>query len=277
MKRAILRAVATLIFATLYLVNATGTSRAEFQFPLKSLSPVTTPFGEQRIRVAVDYNHGERLLFQEVDKNRKEFHLPIIDVAIGVSPNVELLFCYPFLYMKQDGQSYEYGSGDLKIGGVFRFLTETRHLPVSAIKFAVKLPNADDTKEFGTDQTDFFVGGVFEKKFDKVKLLVNTDFAILGNPEATETKQDDVLIYKVGLIFPAGENTAVGLEVEGVEFSRYGNDRLFIRGGIATPFLGILLDASVAAGLTEESGDFQASVGFTWKFGLERKLPSCPK
>jgi hypothetical protein len=267
----------TLVVATLITtIIPSRRATAEFQFPLKSISPKTTPYGEQRVRIGMEYNKGERLLFKTVDKNRKIYSIPIIDIAMGVSSNVELLFCYPFHYLKQEGQESNYGSGDLRIAGIFRVYKESKILPECGIKFAVKLPNADDTKEFGTDETDFFFGGVFSKRFGKLKILLNTDLAILGNPSTTETKQDDVLIYKAGGLYLLRENVVLGCEIEGTEFSRFGNNRRFLRGGIAFNVKNLLFDLAAAAGLNEPSGDYQFSVGVTLKFGIAKRPASCP-
>jgi hypothetical protein len=245
--------------------------QAEFQFPLKSISPDTTPYGVQQIRIDIDYNQGERLLFQREDKDREVYQMPSLDIGIGISPTVELLFSYPFLYLKQKDQRSNYGSGDLKITSVFRVMNQAKPFMESALKLAVKLPNADDLREFGTDETDFFVGGIFQKRIGKIKLLANADLAIIGNPISNETEQDDVLVYSLGTIFPLRNHISAGIEIHGVEFSRYGNDRCFIRGGIVYGSRSVLIDIGGAVGLTEESGAFQVGIGITFKYGLAKK------
>ena len=256
------------LFLTILIVALSPTlSMAEFQFPLKALSPRTAPLGEWHIRIGADYNQGERLFFQDEDKDRKLYSLPTVNAAFGVSPNVELLLSYPVLYLKQEAQSGKYGSGDLRICTVFNLLPEKDCFPESALKLEVKLPNADDVDEFGTDQTDVFIGGAFSKKLWKLDLLVNADLGIMGNPQSLETTQDDVLLYKIGTLYPVSENYSVGLELDGIALSRFGNDRQFIRVGLSMRSQMCVIDAGVAAGLNNASGDYQVGVGVTLNFG----------
>lgn len=268
--------VGALLFVIAILTTCAPLSRAEFQFPLESISPTTTPSGEQRFRFGVLYNKNERLLFQKEDRERQVYTLPNLDLSVGVSPDVELLFSYPFLLINQNDQEQNFGSGDLTISGVYRIIREGTIFPECAIKFSTKLPNADDTKGFGTDETDFFMGGVFSRKIGPLKLLFNADLAILGNPDTNQSSQDDVLIYRVGAIYPLQHNLSAGLEVDGTEFSTRGNDRRFIRGGIAYTWQNLLIDLGGALALTEASGEFQVGVGITMKFGIVKEPVYCP-
>jgi hypothetical protein len=245
--------------------------RAETLFPLKILSPSTPPAGMHRVRFGVKYNRGERLPFQERDRNRRVYYLPEVNVDFAIGSNVEVLVSYPFLYLKQDGQAWDYGSGDLKLEGVYYLANEGSLVPETALHMAVKLPTANWGKEFGTDETDFFAGGLFAKRWGNLTLLLNADFALLGNPRTENPAQDDVLFYKVGATYSFLTDARVGLEVEGVEFSRFGNDRLFVRGGISRAWWKIILDVGVAVGLTNASGDYQVQVGLSYPFGAERK------
>lgn len=244
--------------------------RAESVFPLKILSPSTPPAGAHRVRFGVKYNQGEQLPFQERDRNRRVYLLPEVNAEFGIASNIEVFVSYPLLYLKQEGQGWDYGSGDLKLEGVYRLANEGSLVPETALHVGVKLPNADGVKEFGTNETDFFAGGLFAKRWGNLTLLLNADIAILGNPRTENPSQDDVLLYKAGAIYSFPTDTRAGLEVEGVEFSRYGNNRLFLRGGISKACWKIVLDAGVAVGLTNNSGDYQIQVGLSFPFGAER-------
>lgn len=263
---AIRRLLFSIIVAGTALFLTGPPSMAEFQFPLSSISPVTTPQGEQRARIGVGYNKGERLLFQREDKNRRVYTLPFFHYSIGVSSNVELLFSYPLLLLNQNDQTQDYGSGDLTITGVFKFFRLGKIFPHAAIKIATKLPNASNQEEFGTDETDFFLGAMVSRHIGTVKLLIDVDLAILGDP-STKNTQDDVLEYKVGFIYPVRDNFSAALEIDGAEFSRKTNDRRFLRGGIAFNWNKLLFDAGGALGLTDESGEFQVQFGVTFKLG----------
>ncbi len=264
------------IIATVFSLLASGTpAKAELQFPLKSISPVLTPPGEYHLRLGASYNKGERLLFQTENKDRRVYELPSFNMAVGLSHNVELLLQYPLLLMNQTDKTQDYGSGDLKITGVFTFLRVRKIFPEFAFTLAMKLPNASNQEEFGTDETDLFLGIAASRAIGPATLLINADFAILGDPTAKNT-QDDLFEYKAGLIYPVRDYIWASLGLEGAETSRRTNDRRLIRGGIAFSWKKYLIDAGGALGLTEESGDFQVAVGITMMFGIESGPASHP-
>lgn len=255
--------------AVFFLLLGGEQSMAGFQFPLESISPVTTPLGRQHLRLGASYNRGERLLFQAENKDRRVYELPSFSLAVGLAPNVELLLSYPLLLLNQTDKEEEYGSGDLIITGVYRLLQVGKIFSDCALTIATKLPNASNQEEFGTDETDFFLGGAVSREMGKLNLLINLDFAILGDPNRVNT-QDDLFEYNVGLIYPVNKKLSAALEFAGAETSRRNNDRRFVRGGIAFTWKKFLIDCGGALGLTEESGDFQVAVGVTLKFGIER-------
>ncbi len=255
------------VISVLLLLSFSSFAQAEFQFPLKSLSPVTTPRGTYRLRIGAEYKKGERLLFQRKDRNRTVWNLPSFQFSFSASSNVEFLFEYSLLLVDQEGQSSKYGSGDLMITTLYDLPLKGFIFHHSGLKLAVKVPNADDTKGFGTDQTDLFFGGVFLSHFGKMKVIVNTDFAILGNPSSAETQQDDVLMYKVGVIYPFNTNISGGLELTGTEFSASGNTRRLVRGGFALSLKRVTIDLGGALGLTDPSGDYQILGGVSVSFG----------
>ena len=251
-------------------------ARAGFLFPLKSKSPHTTPLGKQDVRIGVTHNNGERLLFQKVDRNRKLTQLPSTHLAIGLSRNVEILLEYSLLYLKQKGENSKFGSGDLKITGVYQFLKEGVLLPLGSFNFGVKVPNADDIHGFGTDESDVFFGGFFSKRSGDFNFILNADFALLGNPLPTDSEQDDVFRYSIAGIYPLKEDIQALIELEGIEFSHFGNNRRFLRGGFTFSFNRFKFDIGGAAGLNDGSGNYQIQAGITLMLGKAEKTSYCP-
>lgn len=245
-------------------------------FPLEVLSPAVARTGAHRVRIGVGYNEGERLPFEERERNRRVWRLPEVDLVLGIAPDIEAVVSYPFLYVRQEGQGWSFGSGDLRIGGIYRLVREGRLLPEAALHVGVKLPNADELKGFGTNQTDFVAGGLFAKRAGPWTLLVNGEFGILGNPRAATPNQDDVLLYRAGAVYSFSRRSIAALELEGVEFSRYGNDRMFLRAGVSRAWRGWVLDAGVAAGLSRGAGDYQVRAGVSYPFGVQRQEAGAP-
>ncbi len=262
-----------LLFALL-LISASA--HAQPVAPLEIVSPVTIPAGEMHVRLGAGYLHDDRLIFQDENKHRRVFNIPSFDVALGVAPNTELLFHYPLMYLDQDGQSADYGSGDLVVEGVFKIFQNIQ-LPFEwAFKLGVKLPNADDEKEFGTDETDFFTGIATMNQFGSFSLLTNVEIAILSNPHTEKTEQDDVLLYKIAGVYTLNEEGAyVVLGLEGIEFSRFDNERGTLKAGLAWPLKYGRVDLGLGKGVTGRAAEFSACLGFTAQFG-EQVNVSCP-
>lgn len=240
---------------------------AEPIFPLEVLSPTTTPAGVHRFRFGLRYAEGERLLFQQTDVHRREFQLPELSVALGFSHNMEVLVRYPFLYLKEEGRGWDYGSGDVRLDWNYRIWQEGSVVPETALHVAVKLPNADNVKDFGTNETDFFIGALFAKRWGRLTLLLNADLGLLGNPRTTEPNQDDVLLYKVGAVYPVSSTVRAGLELTGTAFSHHWNDRRLVRAGFAKTWGKVTVDAGAGTGLNDASGDFEVRAGVSIPFG----------
>lgn len=240
---------------------------AESLFPLKLYSPAVPPRGAHLFRIGLEYNDGEPLFFQNADTDRRVYSLPEFDAVLGIASDMELGLRYPLLYLKQNGQAWEYGSGDVRIAWIYRLLKEKGWIPETGIRIAVKLPNAVSSKGFGTDETDFFAGGLFAKRAGAATFLLNAELGILGNPNSSDPTQDDVLIYGAGVVYSLSRSANAGFGVDGVGFSRYGNDRLFVRAGASRVFGRVILDAGFAVGLTEDSGNYQVIAGISIPFG----------
>lgn len=240
---------------------------AEPLFPLGLLSPAVPPRGAHLFRIGLEYNDGEPLFFQNADEDRKAYSLPEFDAVLGIASNMELDLSYPLLYLKQNGQEWEYGSGDFRIGWIYRLFKEEGWIPETGIRIAVKVPNAGSSKKFGTNETDFFAGGLFAKRAGAAMFLLNAELGILGNPNSSVPTQDDVLVYGAGVVYSLSRRASAGLGVNGVGFSRYGNDRSFLRSGAFCVFGKVILDAGFAIGLTEDSGNYQVIAGISIPFG----------
>lgn len=240
---------------------------AESLFPLRLHSPAVPPRGAHLFRIGLEYNEGEPLFFQDADADRKAYSLPEFDAVLGIASDMELELRYPLLYLNQNGQDWEYGSGDFRIGWVYRLFREKGWIPETGIRIAVKLPNAGSSKGFGTNETDFYAGGLFAKRAGATTFLFNAELGILGNPNSSEPTQDDVLVYGAGVVYSFSRSANAGFGVDGVGFSRYGNDRLFVRAGASRVFGRVILDAGFAVGLTEDSGNYQVIAGISIPFG----------
>jgi hypothetical protein len=236
-------------------------------YPFKVLSPLPLPEGNVNIRLGISSAYHDHLLFQAEDKQRNVTELPSLSATIAVGPNTELFFRYPFLYLDQKGQDGNYGSGDVEIYGLFNIFGSREWRIPMALKVGVKLPNADDEREYGTDQTDFFFGFAAAHSIGRFINVLNIDLGILGHPRGTATEQDDVLRFDWLAGYELGDGALVGLALEGVGFSRYGNDRLLLRSGARFPWGKFNIDLGAGYGLSGQAPEWVINGGISVQFG----------
>ena len=87
---------------------------------------------------------------------------------------------------------------DIVIGTKVRLLSERPGRPAFALRFATKLPNAQNESGLGLDTTDFFTSLILGKTVQSVRVVGNIGVGILGDPTVGH-RQNDVLTY--GLSF----------------------------------------------------------------------------
>lgn len=243
--------------------------------PFNVISPVPLDEGEVNVHVGLSASYDGYLLFTDQDRNRNVVEAPAITISAAVGPRTELHMNYPFLYLDQEGEDGNFGSGDVTVMGQYNLLGDASPLAPSALRIGVKLPNADDEKGFGTDQTDFFVGLGYEKDFEKFLTIVNVDFIILGHPNSDTTEQDDVLAYKWLAGYELEGDILLGLELSGITMSRYDNDKMMLTGGISFPWGKMALDFKSGVGISGNSYDWMIGCGLSFQFRTTM-TSSCP-
>jgi hypothetical protein len=257
------------IAAVIAVALAPVSAAAAIAPPLRTIAAETTPPRCLTVRVGGGYVLGGRLLFREEDKNRMVYYAPDLRVAAGVSDNMELVMDYRVLFLQEDGRDDTWGTGDLRITGVCGLFAEGEILPETAFTFGMKLPNADDEKNLGTDETDVFIGGAFSKRIGDLRILCNAGLGILGNPSTATTEQDDVLVYGVGFTYDICSWWHLACELDGIANSRFGNDRMQVRYGMAFDMDDISLDVSGGHGLDNGSPDYFGEAGVTFSIGWQ--------
>jgi len=114
---------------------------------------------------------------------------------------VQLSAGFDGLYDRSAGGS-ELGAGDVRLGAT-TFLADLG--PVRPwLGFAVKLPDAKDEGELGTDETDITFGGAAEVHLGAWRALAGVGLGVLGNP-LRFANQDDVPEVRAAVAWtPAG-------------------------------------------------------------------------
>lgn len=232
--------------------------------PLVTESADITPYGSIKIGEGIDYLKNITLLFQPRDKTWDVIKVPEMGVAVGLADRIEVQADFDLLY-QHTATDDSFDVGDLRFWTKIKLLTETGIRPAVAIKFGTKLPNADNSRNIGTDESDSYGIFILSKHILGIDSRVNLGMGILGNPNHVST-QDDVLVYGIGAIKPIYGDIKAVAEVTGIADSHNGNDRSTLRAGIQIPKQWLTWDIALEKGLNKPSGDWGITAGATFLF-----------
>ncbi len=112
-----------------------------------------------KIDFGVDYSH--------LGVKEDLLAVPWIGFNFSTGHLVELQAYYNFLFRFKEGENSVQGSGDLTLWTKVGFLSEKSKLPALGLRFGVKLPDANDEKGLGSDETDFYASLLASKTMGK--------------------------------------------------------------------------------------------------------------
>jgi hypothetical protein len=253
------------------------------QRPLLTEDPEPIGAGRVLVEGGIDYLDGITYPVSGLKGNL--WRIPTLGVSFGISSIAELQI---------DGGPYQHLSitsrqpaplsdmltvtgdsthdvYDIVIGTKIRLLSEQGNRPAFAIRFATKLPNAQNETGLGLDTTDFFTSILAAKTVQSVRVVGNIGFGILGIPTRGDQQNDD-LTYGLSFARAVTQQTELVGEVNG---------RVSTRAGTAPPgtesrgrlMLGgrythgpIRFDAGVFFGLTSVDPTIGLTTGVTYVF-----------
>ncbi len=255
--------------AILLLLLLTSPAVAENLEPLGLQDAQLLPKNRAEFHIGLAYYDGLHNLFQEQDKNRRLAELPSLALNLGLGERVEGQLLYSYLYLREDGQNNKWDSGDLTLSLKVRLWEESLQIPALALRLAIKLPNADNKNDFGTDEADVFIDLLASRNFPLFSTYLNLGLAILGDPRPYSDSQDDVFRYALGIKAPLLDNKLAGLlSIEGMEGDNSINSRSAMRAGLQLPVGDWLWDLGGSVGLTGKSEEWSLGTGLTIPFNL---------
>lgn len=160
---------------------------------------------------------------------------------------------------------------DAIVGAKVRIMGETDGRPAVALKFATRLPNAQNETGLGLDTTDFMFSFLLGKTVQSVRVVGNVGFGILGDPTRGD-RQNDVLLYGVSLARAVREGLEVVAEINGRANTRANTPPIgteshsVIRVGSRLTRGPVRIDGALLLGVTERDPSWGFSAGFTWVF-----------
>jgi hypothetical protein len=254
------------------------------QRPLITEDVDIIPPGSLRISAAVDFVQKARFPVSGLTGDLTR--AGVINVSIGLAPNVEVQIegvAQNVLSINTRGTSTiplnlaanansANDVGDFILWTKIKLRNETAHLPSVGFRFGVQLPNSNQARGIGLNQTNAYGQVLFGKKFGRdarINTFGNLGIGILTAPTALFT-QNDVLTYGFAGIVRLNKQFSLAGEVNGRTNTRPGQGPLGTesqgeaRLGMQVRASGLRFDFAGIKGLTNFSPHSGITVGVTY-------------
>ena len=254
------------------------------QRPLITEDVDIIPPGSLRIEAGVDFVQKARFPVSGLTGDLTR--AGVIGINIGFAPNVEFQIegvAQNVLSINSRGTSAiplnlasnansTSDIGDFTLWAKIKLRNETRHAPSFGFRFGVQLPNSNQARGIGLNQTNAYGQVLFGKKFGqdaRVNTFGNLGIGILTAPTSLFS-QNDVLTYGVASIVRLNRQFSLAGEVNGRANTRPGSGPLGTesqgeaRLGMQIRASGLRFDFAGIKGLTKRSPRSGITVGVTY-------------
>jgi hypothetical protein len=254
------------------------------QRPLITEDVDIIPPGSIRIEAGIDFMQGAKYPVSGIRGDLTR--VGVIGVSFGMSPNVEFQIegvAQNYVSINSRGPSAipldlapgansTNDTGDFTLAAKFKLRSESRRGPSLGFRFGVELPNSNEARAIGLNQTNAFGSILIGKRFGhdgRFNTFGNLGIAILTAPTELFT-QNDVLTYGLAGIFRVNQQFSIAGEVNGRANTRPGNGPLGTesqaeaRLGMQIKASGLRFDFAGIKGLTSFSPNSGFTIGVTY-------------
>ncbi len=254
------------------------------QRPLITEDVDIIPPGTLRIEAGLDFLQGAKYPVSGLTGDLTR--VGVLGISIGLAPNVEFQIegvAQDFLSINTRGTSAiplslapgansTNGPGDFTLWTKIKLRAETRRGPSLGFRVGVGLPNSNQARGIGLNQTNAYGSFLVGKKFGRngrLNTFGNLGIAILTAPTALFS-QNDVLTYGAAGIFRLNKQFSFAGEVNGRANTRPGGGPLGTesqseaRLGMQIRASGLRFDFAGIKGLTSFTHDTGFTVGVTY-------------
>jgi len=244
---------------------------------------IITP-GTIRIEAGIDFMQGAKYTVSGLRGDLTR--VGVIGINFGMGPNVEFQIegvVQNYLSINSRGVSAvpldiaagansTNDTGDFTLSAKFKLRNETRRGPSLGFRFGVQLPNSNQGRGIGVNQTNAFGSILVGKKFGpdgRFNTFGNLGLAILTAPTQLFS-QNDVITYGLAGIYRINKQFSIAGEVNGRANTRPGNGPLGTesygeaRLGMQIRASGLRFDFAGIKGLTSFSPNSGFTVGVTY-------------
>ena len=271
--------------ASAFLVLACAVFCQAQQRPLLTEDVDVLPPGVIRIEAGIDFMQDAKFPLSGLTGDLTR--IGVIGINVGLSPNVEFQIkgvAQNFLSINTatpnpavlrgfaPGTDSLNDTGDFTLATKIKLRNEGRRSPSLGFRFGVELPNSNETRGIGANQTNAFGVLLVGKKFgrrQRLNTFGNIGIGILTAPLAQFT-QNDVLLYGAAGIFRLNNHVNIAAEVQGRANTRRGRAPLGTeplseaRLGLQVRGAGLRFDFAGIKGLTEFSPRSGVTFGVTY-------------
>jgi opacity protein-like surface antigen len=275
----------SLSFLILLLALACASVASAQQRPLLTEDVDIIETGTVRIEAGIDFLQDAKFPLSGLTGDLTR--VGVIGVNVGLAPNVEFqidgtLQNYlsinsqrvpaPIALNFTPGTNSTNDFGDFTLSTKIKLRAETKRGPSLGFRFGVQLPNSNQRRGLGTNQTNAYGMILAGKKFGRdgrVNLFGNLGIGILSAPTIAFTQNDVVLYGFAGIIRLTKQFNFVG-EINGRQSTRKGNAPLGTeseseaRLGLQIKASGLKFDFAGIAGLSEFSPRSGVTFGVTY-------------
>src|SRR5258705_10131707 len=227
-------------FLLIAFVVAICSSVTAQQRPLLTEDVDIIPPGTLRIEAGIDFMQGAKYPVSGI--NGDLTRVGVIGINFGMAPNVEFQIegvAQNFVSINSRGASAiplnlapnansTNDTGDFTLWAKFKLRNETERGPALGFRFGVQLPNSNQARGIGLNQTNAYGSILVGKRFGKdgrFNTFGNLVVAILTAPTQL-LSQNDVLTYGMAGIFRLNKQLSIAGEVNGRANTRPGNGPL---------------------------------------------------
>jgi hypothetical protein len=252
------------------------------QRPLITEDVETVKQGSARIEFGFDFQQDRDFTLSGL--NADLTRLGVVMMRIGLGPNIEFEsggVLQNFISINRQfrqsgvpldlsqGTNSSHDWGDFYLATKFRLRPETRKVPGIGFRFAVELPNSNQSRGIGLNQMNFYSTMIAGKHFGKFNVFGNVGLGILTAPLDRFT-QNDVLLYGIAGAYEMSERLTLVGELQGRYSSRkhtpIGTESDgAARFGARIRAAGLMWDVSGQAGLYKHSARTGLSFGVSYE------------
>ena len=160
-------------------------------------------------------------------------------------------------------------TGDFFLATKIKIRNETNRLPAFGVRFGAQMPNSNQTRGIGLNQTNFFFTTIASKTIGKFRVSGNIGLGIFTSPNELYS-QNDLLLYGLSFSRPINDRVTLVGEVNGrintrkkppIGTESEGEARF----GARLKASGLLWDVSAIVGLHKNSARSGLSFGLTYE------------